>query len=236
MSKYSPAEISQFADEITITIQALATGTDVNNTLIDTAETVKANGAPKLSLDVMASSIGLLSLIPGALNKLAISVPLAKVSQAFSIAQVSQASIDNEYTWEDYAALSNAIGSTLATFPATALPAALFLLLGAATPKLNSIGGKLGGAAYDAINSDTNTFLLQAKNWTPPRTDPLVLDLDNDGIETIGINGTAVVFDHDGDGIKTGTGWVASDDGLLVMDRMTMAPLIPVQNCLVSIP
>jgi Ca2+-binding RTX toxin-like protein len=28
-----------------------------------------------------------------------------------------------------------------------------------------------------------------------------------------------VLFDHDGDGIKTGTGWVKADDGLLVWDR-----------------
>ena len=27
------------------------------------------------------------------------------------------------------------------------------------------------------------------------------------------------MFDHDGDGIKTGTGWVKSDDGFLVLDR-----------------
>ncbi|MBK7898619.1 MAG: hypothetical protein IPJ99_04605 [Betaproteobacteria bacterium] len=28
-----------------------------------------------------------------------------------------------------------------------------------------------------------------------------------------------VLFDHDGDGLKTGTGWVKADDGLLVLDR-----------------
>jgi len=64
-----------------------------------------------------------------------------------------------------------------------------------------------------------NNLYLQFKSWTPPRTDPLVLDLDNDGIETIGIGGTVVVFDHNADGIRTGTGWVKSDDGFLVLDR-----------------
>ena len=72
---------------------------------------------------------------------------------------------------------------------------------------------------FDQIKEDVNNFFLQFKNWMPPRTDPLVLDLDNDGIETIGIANTVVVFDHDGDGIKTGTGWVNSDDGFLVFDR-----------------
>ena len=69
------------------------------------------------------------------------------------------------------------------------------------------------------ISSLINTLFLQFKNWTPPRTDPLVLDLDNDGIETIGIGATVVLFDHNADGIKTGTGWVKSDDGFLVLDR-----------------
>ncbi|UQZ88094.1 hypothetical protein C4J81_02255 [Deltaproteobacteria bacterium Smac51] len=55
---------------------------------------------------------------------------------------------------------------------------------------------------------------------TPPRKDPLALDLDGDGLETVGINGTRpVMFDHDGDGLRQATGWVSSDDGLLVMDR-----------------
>ncbi|MDR0776808.1 MAG: hypothetical protein LBE81_09255, partial [Azonexus sp.] len=52
------------------------------------------------------------------------------------------------------------------------------------------------------------------------RADPLVLDLDGDGIETIGIGGAnTVLFDHNGNGIKTGTGWLKGDDGFLVLDR-----------------
>ena len=46
----------------------------------------------------------------------------------------------------------------------------------------------------------------------------LALDLDGDGIETRGADGR-VVFDHNGDGLKTGTGWVRADDGWLVLDR-----------------
>ncbi|WP_193004243.1 calcium-binding protein [Neisseria yangbaofengii] len=50
--------------------------------------------------------------------------------------------------------------------------------------------------------------------------DPLVLDLDGDGIETVGTQGyKGALFDHDKDGIRTATGWVAADDGLLVIDR-----------------
>jgi Ca2+-binding RTX toxin-like protein len=55
---------------------------------------------------------------------------------------------------------------------------------------------------------------------TPPRRDPLVLDLDGDGIETTSTrDGTVILFDHDADGVKTGTGWVKPDDGWLVLDR-----------------
>ncbi|MEO6676801.1 MAG: calcium-binding protein [Pseudomonas sp.] len=47
---------------------------------------------------------------------------------------------------------------------------------------------------------------------------PIVLDLDGDGIETIGLN-DGVHFDHDGNGFAEATGWVAKDDGMLVWDR-----------------
>jgi hypothetical protein len=52
------------------------------------------------------------------------------------------------------------------------------------------------------------------------RRDPLTLDLDGDGLETVGINSAnPILFDHDGDGIKTATGWIKPDDGFLVLDR-----------------
>ncbi|WP_223879158.1 calcium-binding protein [Chitinimonas arctica] len=50
-----------------------------------------------------------------------------------------------------------------------------------------------------------------------PTADPFALDLDGDGVETNGADGK-VLFDHDGDGIKAGTGWLNSDDGWLVRD------------------
>ncbi len=53
-----------------------------------------------------------------------------------------------------------------------------------------------------------------------PRADPLVLDLDGDGLEVQGINLSApIYFDNDADSIVNPTGWVRPDDGLLVMDR-----------------
>lgn len=54
---------------------------------------------------------------------------------------------------------------------------------------------------------------------TPPRRAPLVLDLNGNGITTTGINFVApILFDQDGDGIKTATGWIASGDAIVVRD------------------
>lgn len=53
----------------------------------------------------------------------------------------------------------------------------------------------------------------------PPYTDPLVLDLDGDGIELTSVDNRLVRFDVDGDGFREATGWVQSDDGLLVLDH-----------------
>ena len=53
-------------------------------------------------------------------------------------------------------------------------------------------------------------------NWSPA-DDPLVLDLDGDGIETIQRE-DGVYFDMDGDFFAEQSGWVAPDDGFLVVD------------------
>ncbi|WP_332853587.1 calcium-binding protein [Duganella sp. S19_KUP01_CR8] len=50
------------------------------------------------------------------------------------------------------------------------------------------------------------------------RADPLVLDLDGDGLETVPLS-AGVHFDHDANGLREATGWVAPDDGLLAWDR-----------------
>ena len=49
------------------------------------------------------------------------------------------------------------------------------------------------------------------------KTSPIVIDLDGDGVETLPIG--EKFFDLDADGLSESTGWVNSDDGLLVHDR-----------------
>jgi Ca2+-binding RTX toxin-like protein len=70
-----------------------------------------------------------------------------------------------------------------------------------------------------SISQDANTNWTTAINWRPAGRDPLAIDLDGDGIETVGIGSNPVLFDHDANGVKTGTGWVKADDAWLVMDR-----------------
>lgn len=49
--------------------------------------------------------------------------------------------------------------------------------------------------------------------------DPLVLDLDGDGIDLVGQSSVSPRFDLDGDGFSEKAGWVGSGDGLLALDR-----------------
>lgn len=46
---------------------------------------------------------------------------------------------------------------------------------------------------------------------------PIIIDLDGDGVETLPVGDN--FFDLDADGLSESTGWVKSDDGLLVHDR-----------------
>jgi len=49
--------------------------------------------------------------------------------------------------------------------------------------------------------------------------DPLVLDLDGDGVELITQTVSNAYFDFDQDGFAEKSGWVSGDDGMLVVDR-----------------
>lgn len=75
---------------------------------------------------------------------------------------------------------------------------------------------KLHGEAHAA---DMSATYLAANAARPPRRDPLAIDLDRDGIETRGISASPITFDHNADGVRTGTGWLTGDDAWLVLDR-----------------
>lgn len=48
--------------------------------------------------------------------------------------------------------------------------------------------------------------------------DPLILNLDGKGIQTIAPSSIGARFDHNADGIATATGWAATGNGILALD------------------
>ncbi len=78
------------------------------------------------------------------------------------------------------------------------------------------------GPDYNSQNMCDLKKGLDSPDWGSsksyrPVVDPFALDLDDDGIETTNVT-SGILFDHNADGVKTGTGWIKSDDGLLVRD------------------
>src|SRR5690606_23792817 len=51
------------------------------------------------------------------------------------------------------------------------------------------------------------------------RPSPLVLDIDNNGIELVGLDSAdSVFFDFDGDGFANESGWITGGDGFVALD------------------
>jgi Ca2+-binding RTX toxin-like protein len=67
-----------------------------------------------------------------------------------------------------------------------------------------------------ALSAAARRF-AEGLKWSS-ETDPLVIDLDGDGIETIGLGEKPIYFDVDGDLFAEATGWLKGDDGFLVLD------------------
>jgi len=86
-----------------------------------------------------------------------------------------------------------------------------------------TVGSLLGGATFNALRDLISEFLISTPDPLVKTTryiwvDPLVLDLDGDGLETTPLS-QGIQFDTNGDTIKTATAWIGADDGLLVLDR-----------------
>ena len=70
----------------------------------------------------------------------------------------------------------------------------------------------------ELLSKIRSLFTTASSTAIPVRRDPLILDLDGDGTETISVDAGAY-FDHDANGFAEQTAWAGADDGLLVMDR-----------------
>ena len=155
-------------------------------------------------------------------------IPLNMVSAIQNIKNIADngASVQNvSATASDMAAIASAVAARLALAPIPqAKAAALGLTALSILLKYGPVYGQKFGewlgqnipTPYD-IQKYFNDLFNRAKNWVWPR-DPIILDLDGDGLETVGL-ASNVYFDHDGDGVLTKTGWVGKDDALLVWDR-----------------
>ena len=67
--------------------------------------------------------------------------------------------------------------------------------------------------------TDTPDPILTLRNIGMRGGDPLILDLNGDGVELVQLENSTARFDVNGDDFATPTGWVNAEDGLLVLDK-----------------
>lgn len=139
-------------------------------------------------------------------------------------------------TLSDWLAAGADITLLIAGYTGNPMLAGLATALGVASFLTSDIGVGAAQAWLDAVQKyglvdpETGQTLLPPRslNDNPPAipdmrkpentTSPIILDLDGDGIETRALQ-DGIFFDHDGNQFAENTGWVAVDDGLLVLDR-----------------
>jgi len=66
---------------------------------------------------------------------------------------------------------------------------------------------------------ETPDPILTLRNIGMRGGDPLILDLNGDGVELVQLADSTARFDVNGDDFATPTGWVNANDGLLVLDK-----------------
>lgn len=111
---------------------------------------------------------------------------------------------------------------------AIALAAGVGLTPGGKLVTIAVLGGRLVGStqlgvwAYGKMFGEVDPSVNTNYRASRVNGSPLVLDLDGDGVEISQlVTGapTAILFDHNADGIRTGTAWAKADDGILALDR-----------------
>ncbi len=93
-------------------------------------------------------------------------------------------------------------------------PAAPFIAGAVAAGGLGYFGGIAGEGVFDLGNG----ALKLADQTLDEIFSPLVVDLDNDGIELVSLVDSHAFFDMNSDGFAELTGWVQADDALLAID------------------
>ncbi len=80
---------------------------------------------------------------------------------------------------------------------------------------LDTYSKPVGGLFTSAVQGLSNLYSSATKLLN---IDPLVLDMDGDGVELVSFNNSVATFDVDNDGSLENTGWVSKDDAILVHD------------------
>jgi len=108
--------------------------------------------------------------------------------------------------------MGGAVGFTMFLGAVGAPPAIGAVIAVAAAWALSEALAWAGGKIGEWLNDNLADLLRDILS------DPLVLDLDGDGIELTALAGSSTEFDLDDDGVTERTGWVSPQDGLLVHD------------------
>ncbi|SUY95225.1 Cyclolysin [Citrobacter freundii] len=154
-----------------------------------------------VSPDAMTSAGSLADQLMNSLQK-----QLGALEEYFSsVAQEGGESARN-YLREALGYLLNQLAGSLVDAMKNLLGGAMQAPDGVADGLLSLFPGLFGPPGGPSKDKAENTF------------SPVILDLDGDGVETLSLS-SKVFFDHDGNKFAENTGWVAPDDGLLVMDR-----------------
>ncbi len=201
---------------------------DAANKLADTKATPLEKIGALAAIASAAIDIGTKNL-PGSVSSIA-STKIGALAIATSIANIAEKEKNGgDVSWTDYAAVVGAFISRIPGIPAKLLGAIL-----SAYPHAEDLGEYLGKEGYfdplfDLIFGKVD-FDIDWAAWLSdadpaeafPNAErqgsPIIIDLDGDGVETQSIN-EGIYFDHDNNGLAEQTGWVGTDDGLLVLDR-----------------
>lgn len=214
-------EISEFMDEYS-KIFGFAEGFTaslVSDSILETIEnTIKNNKYAQLSSELTSSLGGLKEQV----NLSQINTALGALSKAIKVLPI--VSLANSL-YEDWQQGNDYPYETMKT--ALTITAGIIIGGWCGSLLLPAIGAGVVGSLIDSYWDDVkNEFdeLMGLKNdlqesfsTAKSQASPLVVDLDGDGIETLGTD-AGVYFDHDDNGFLEKTGWVGKDDGLLVRD------------------
>ncbi|RRC96644.1 calcium-binding protein, partial [Amphritea balenae] len=151
------------------------------------------------------------------------------LSLALNVADIADKYQSGKAKWTDVAGI---IGSLMLRVPGLQVVGAIL----SAYPLADEFGQWLGKEGHldplfelydNAVDSLSDLlFYLFGPDYNPAsafpeaaaKGSPIAIDLDGDGIETLSKTGN-VFFDHDKNGMAERSGWIAADDGLLVLDR-----------------